>query len=347
MIATLLSAVAATPPDLPLHVVAAAVEQQFGLRGSFEPLVSERDQNFRLLADDGGSFVVKVTSAAEDPAVTDFQISALLHLESKHLAGVPRIVRTRSGVLHGQVDADDGTSYCLRMVTWLDGQLLIEQTFNNDIARSLGQRLAELDLALADFKHDGDCQDLLWDTQRAGALRELLTYIDDDQVRRLVEDTLDEFDDHVHASLSALPTQVIHNDANPENVLLGPANRITGFIDFGDMLRAPRIIDVSTAASYMRVADDNAALHIAPMVAAYHRAFPLSERELVLLFDLVRTRLAMTLSILYWRLSARDSDDPYRRKSLATNSDAFGFLQNLSRSGRTDFTDRVLEKTSI
>ena len=59
-------------------------------------------------------------------------------------------------------------------------------------------------------------------------------------------------------ALRPLPTQVIHGDANPGNVLL--ARGSIGFIDFGDSMRAPRIFDVAIAASYLR--DNDEPLHL-------------------------------------------------------------------------------------
>lgn len=82
---------------------------------------------------------------------------------------------------------------------------------------------------------------------------------------------------------------------------------------------------------------------IAPFVAAYHDDNPLTPGEREVLFDLVRTRLAMTISILYWRLSARDADDPYRQQSLASEQDAFAFLRSLDALGREGF-DAGLER---
>ena len=101
---------------------------------------------------------------------------------------------------------------------------------------------------------------------------------------------------------------------------------VSGFIDFGDALKAPRIIEVATAAAYLRAGGENPLKFIEAFVKGYHQRSPLSETELNLLFDLIRTRLAMTLIILYWRLTARDEDDPYRQKTLDNESNAFEFL---------------------
>ena len=328
-------------PRFTATTVADAVKSQFGLVGEFTELVSERDQNFRLKAGSGTSFVVKITGLAEDPVVTDFQIAALIHLESRGVSGVPRIVRTTSGKSRGAIVTEDGTEICLRVVTWLSGRLLCDVDVTPEIARRFGSRLAELDLALEGFSHEGENQSLLWDSQRAGDLRGHLVHVNDKDVRSSVEDVLDDFDKLVKPVLASLPRQVIHNDANDDNVLLDVDGDVSGIIDFGDMLMAPRVIDVSTAASYLRTPGDPLRL-IEPFVTAYDKRNALLEVEFEVLFDLIRTRLSMTLIILYWRLAARDVDDPYRQKSLNLNSNALEFLQSLSALGRAAFVGRFL-----
>jgi Ser/Thr protein kinase RdoA (MazF antagonist) len=331
----------AGPPNLSTEELAKAVSLQFGLAGDYTELISERDRNFRLRTRDGKSYVVKATCLAEDAIVTDFQISALIHLENRGVTFVPRIVRTPSGRDRGSVRSEDGSELCLRVVTWLSGELLRDVDVTAKIAQRFGRRLAELNVALEDFSHDGEAQTLLWDSQRAGELRGLLGHINDKAVRESVEAVLDDFDSRVKPALPDLPQQVIHNDANDENVLLDESGDVSGIIDFGDMMKAPRVIDIATAASYLRTPDDPLRL-IEPFAVAYNRENALLGAEFDVLFDLIRTRLSMTLIILHWRLAARDEDDPYRQKSLAANSNALDFLQKLSNFGREAFIQRIL-----
>lgn len=339
-----LNAVAAEPPRLPVTVVADAVALQFGLRGNYQQLVSERDQNFRLATPQGNQYVVKATSFVQDPLVTEFQIAVLLHLEKLGVPGVPRIVRTVSGESHGEIALLEGSTICLRVVTFLRGRLLDDCVPTPAIAKQLGHRLAALDIALTDFSHAGDSQVLLWDTQRAGELRSLLSHVEDTSMRGHLEAVLDDFDRRVIPALPTLPRQVIHNDVHNENILIGDAGEIAGIIDFGDMLMAPRIQDVSTAAAYLRADDDNPLQLIAPFVTGYLETNPLRQSELEILFDMIRTRLSMTLILFYWRLAAREKGDPYRQKLIAGERDAYGFLRKLSAIGRAAFLDRLFEK---
>ena len=120
----------------------------------------------------------------------------------------------------------------------------------------------------------------------------------DVDIRRNVELGASGFPGRVHCrGLNDLPTQTIHNDINGENVLYD-GEKVCGIIDFGDLLRAPRVIEVATAAAYLRSPEQPLRL-IAPMVSAYCAVNPLVSDELDLLFDLVRARLCMTVSILH------------------------------------------------
>jgi len=332
-----LNPVTVEPPDFAPEIVAEVVTENFNLHGDYTQLVSERDQNFRLRTSDGQNFVVKVTGLVEDRIATDFQIAMLSHFEENEFNYAPRVVRTVSGEKRSIITSDTGQEYSLRVVTWLDGSLLkdVELTINN--AERFGRRLAELDLALGNFEFDGDGQAGLWDMQEALQLRSLLPYVSDENVQHHASAVLTQFDEAVLTELRALPRQAIHNDANPENILMGVDNDVSGFIDFGDALKAPRIMEVATAASYLRAGGENPLKFVEAFVEGYHQRSPLSDAEFDLLFDLIRTRLAMTLIIMYWRLSARDEDDPYRQKTLENESNAFEFLVFLSDLGHDAF----------
>ena len=334
------AAVAAVPPDVSLPVVARAVDEQFGLVGNYRPLISERDQNLRLTTAGREDYVVKVTSSAEPPLVSDFQIAALLHLEQSN-AAVPRVVRTLDGRSSGVLKTG-AQDYRLRLVSYLPGAQLASLPVDRHLAFDFGAQLARLDARLGSFSHPGDRPVLLWDLQRALELRELLGHIDDAAVRRSVEAVLSDFETLVVPRIAQLRTQVIHGDANPGNVIVDPGSlQISGFIDFGDMVRAPLIFDVAIATAYLRGQDADPFALIAPFVARYDSNFPLQAVERALLFDLVRARLATTITLLFWRLGARDRNDPYREKTLADEADAIRFLGALHALGRDGFEEGI------
>jgi len=196
---------------------------------------------------------------------------------------------------------------------------------------------------LRDFEHPGDQQVLLWDMQRAADLQALLVHVPDKRLRAEIGGCLDDFAANAAPRLGALRSQVIHNDLNPGNVLVTnsePAS-VAGVIDFGDMIRAPLIIDLAVAVAYLRGDDDDVLAPLTSFVSGYDSVTRLEDAELELLYDLVRTRLATTLAILHWRLSARGEGDAYTADSLHGGETATRFLRAINETPRAEFAARL------
>jgi Ser/Thr protein kinase RdoA (MazF antagonist) len=147
--------------------------------------------------------------------------------------------------------------------------------------------------------------------------------------------------------LPELRRQVIHADLHPENVLATQTGEIAGVIDFGDMLQAPLIMEVAVAASYLRpsaasvAAEDIALSWIGSLVAAYHSVLPLRDEELELLFDLLRARIAASITILRWRAAERGAQDVYSQNNLQAERSGAGFLGYLTGLGRQRFQREI------
>jgi len=335
---SLFEGIAAAPPSFSTEAVADAVERQFGYRGEYQALVSERDQNFCLLATDGARFLVKVTSATEAATTTELQASTLQHLEQSTDVIAPHVIATLDGEASGQIDVG-GTSHRLRLLSWVNGKQLETLRVDVDLAGTFGRALAHLDTALAGCRYEGPNPALLWDLQRVGELRSLLQCIDEPEVRARVATAIDDFDRVVVPVQGGLPRQLIHADANPENVLM--CNGRIGFIDFSDIVCAPRCFELGIAASYLRAEGDEPLRLVRPFVAGYHAVAALEGAEVDVLFDLVRARLATSITLLYWRLRDRPASDEYRRKSLLLESNAPHFLVTLDTLGRRKFLKEI------
>ena len=322
-------------PQLGDGEVLELVRQHYGLEVELESLLSERDQNFRLRCADGRQFVLKIANAAEDPLATDFQIQALLYLES-YLQNhdcpivVPRILRTVDQRTQ-LIVASGAAHHTTRVVTYVTGIPLGDASPSQLLCRCMGAYLAYLGRALHGFDHPGSNHGLLWDMQQALEVRRILQHITDKELRREAAQTLDDFAAHALPQFGDLRSQVIHSDLNPENLLIDPGDRdrVAGIIDFGDMLRAPLIVDVAIGASYLRATEGNPLAEIADFLAGYHSVTPLEIPEIDLLFDLIKTRLTASIAILSWRASLRGADDPYLAGAVASEGDAAAFLKIL------------------
>jgi hydroxylysine kinase len=319
-----------TPPAFSAAQAAKIALDQYGIEGVSRPLVSERDQNFKLHCPDGRRFVLKISNHAEQHDVIDFQAKALLHVQSRDPAlPLPRIIPTLDGALNGLAE-HNGQAHFIRLLSWLDGSPLQEAAAGPSLARRMGRFLAQLGFALRGFDHPGAELPLLWDMKRAAALAEFTGCIEEPDLRRMVETTLDRFVSRVKPVLDTLRTQVIHNDMNPGNVLIDErdADRISGLIDFGDLTKSPLVIDLAVAASYQLATGTDPLAGILPMISGYHGVEPLLDTEMELLTDLVRTRLVTSLLIGAYRATLFPENRDYL---LISYRSARNFLVNLDR----------------
>lgn len=323
----------AAPPAVTVRDAERLVHRHYGDRVTAEPLVSERDRNFLLSDPDGGRSVLKIANAAEDRRFTECQIAVLRHLEKAagQVVRVPAIVPTRDRRDFFMLDGEGGT-HLARRVTWLAGEPVAEAGPAMPPARDLGVALAHLDRALADFTHSGQHPVLPWDLRRAPDLRVCLPLITDAGPRRLLVDVLDGFETRALPRFAALPAQVIHHDANPANILVH-GGRISGIIDFGDMLHAPRIAELAVAAAYLRATDGDPLTLTVPLVDGYRSVIRLEDAEIEVLPDLLMARLATTVLLLARRRRGEPAADAWLTANDTSEANALPFLSRLAAQG--------------
>ena len=312
-----LAVIAQEAPCIPDQEAIALVKERYGLDVSVKSLVSERDQNFRMRAEDGRQYVLKIANSAEEPVVTDFQVQALLYIEGRVReeripVTAPEMLRTVDGEVSFNYDIG-GVPHVVRAVTFIEGNPLSDDKPSPALARDSGASLAQLGRALKGFEHPGSHHSLLWDLQQALGLRELIPYVRDPEAADATAAALDDFEKFASPVFSSLRAQVIHSDLNPDNlvVMADDPDRVAGVIDFGDMLYAPLIADVAIGCSYHRTFDGHPLALMSEFVAGYNSVTPLEMEEIDILFELIQARICASITILDWRVSVRGADDPY------------------------------------
>jgi Ser/Thr protein kinase RdoA (MazF antagonist) len=315
----------------------------YGVEGSAEMLTSERDRNFCLTTADGSKYILKVANAAEATEVAEFQNRALLHIaKTAPDLAVPRVLPTLDGQYEIRVSLE-AESHVLRFLTFLRGEPLYKAPSSCQQRHALGNYLARLGRALEGFTHPAADHEILWDLKHAAQLEELTGYIIEPARQRIVNDILMNFRENVAPLQPGFRAQVVHNDFNPHNVLVDETEHavITGVLDFGDMVLTPLVNDVAVACSYLIAETGHPLSHIADFLTAYHARYPLLEREIDVLFDLIATRLAMTVTITEWRASRYpDNRDYILRNNPAAIRGIARFLE-ISRQDAQTFLRRV------
>lgn len=295
----------AIPPAFPLQQVQERVHAEWGLRGQWHAINSERDQTWHLTDDAGSDYVVKLSHRMEQPATVDFQIGALDHIAriDPQLA-VPRMVPTLAGARRTTITADDGTVHILRILTYLDGR--IAQDAFADCAdaaalrRATGAFVARLSLALRGYFHPHAASNRHdWDLSRVTALAPALPRIADPALRAQCAQVLAEADSRIYPALARTRHQVVHQDAHMGNLLVDPAQpaNIVGVIDFGDMLYGALLADLVTAADCFPDESADPLIILAEVTQGFDTVYPLEEAEIDLVFDMCCLRLANTVLV--------------------------------------------------
>lgn len=330
------------PPRIDEATATALVQRHYGIRATATAFACERDATFRLTAADGQRVTLKISNPAEAPLDTNFQTGAMLWVaQSDPGLPVPRVLPAQDGRFEIPVQLADGRTSVLRLLTWLDGVPVAQAGVSPALRQDMGRVLARLGLALRDFDHPRSAQDIQWDIKNALRLRPLIAAVPPGPLRQQVSAELDRFEAQVQPKLAGLRQQVVHNDLNPHNVLLSlqDTGRVSGVLDFGDMVRTPLVADLAVAASYMTHHPDGALRSVTEMVAAYHGVAPLLPVEIGLLRDLIVARLVTTIVITEWRAARYPQNAPY---ILRNNGSARAGLDRFATLPHQDVTATLL-----
>lgn len=333
------AALSTAPPAIPLSEIPSLVARLYGIEGTVRPLAGERDQNCCIEQPDGTRYVFKIGNPSESAAVVDFQIAALHHIaDNSPTLPIPRVVPTLTGRTCDHVRLNNGTDTIVRMLTYLNGMPIKETVRTPAQRRTMGTCLARLNLSLQGFSHPAANHDLLWNVSAAHRLTDKLEDLIDPERRRLARKFMARFKEQVLPVLPMLRAQVIHNDYHFYNVLVAPGEqeRITGIIDFGDMLYAPLVGEVATAAAFHMTGCTDPFVGAAQFVGAYHRTLALTETEQEIVADLMATRHLITALISEWRAVRYPDNRAYIMRHNPAAWEALSQMADISRHGARD-----------
>jgi 4-aminobutyrate aminotransferase-like enzyme/Ser/Thr protein kinase RdoA (MazF antagonist) len=283
--------------------------------------------------------------SVEPRELIELQVAALTHLAARPSAAmVPRVIPGRDGQALVPITDAAGQPCIAWVLGFIPGQLWSElPKATPALRRALGFALAQLDLDLEDFEHPRAIMRRAtpWNLTQAEWIADELAAIEAGPRRELVVDALAQFRARVSPRLAELPAQLIHGDANDKNLVVD-GDALRGIFDFGDAVAAPAICDLAIALAYAgMVADPIQAL--AEVCSSYHERRPLISIELDLLFDLIRARLAVSVTSSALA-RAREPDNAY---VISSESQAWSLLGKLTEFGRRAVSKFVADACGI
>jgi 4-aminobutyrate aminotransferase-like enzyme/Ser/Thr protein kinase RdoA (MazF antagonist) len=293
-------------PALDSGAAARLASQLFGADVSVELLVGERDANFRIQTGAGGRFVLKLMNGAEGDSAADMQQCVLQHLAGR-LAFVPQIIALADGSLRTSTIGGGGTSgYVAWAMTWLEGAPLAQFRLPAEgLLEELGTRIAELGMALQDFDHPAIHRAFHWDLMRAYDVIDLhRARVADDEVGRAIDALATAAEPVLREVGRSLPLRAVHNDLNDHNVLVRAgvkdgalSLRISGFIDFGDLVHSWAVAEPAVALAYVMPRADDPLRSAAALMRGYVSVAALTDAEIAAIFPLACLRMCMSLCI--------------------------------------------------
>jgi len=275
----------------------------FGVAGRASALTSERDQNFLIEPDAGDGIVLKIANAAENPAMLDAQRAVIDHL-GRVSSLTPRLVGLHPD--EPTLVMRDGKTHAVWAISVLPGKPLASVTHRSPaLYEDLGRQVAALTEALSTFDHDAIHRDFYWDLSKARGIVDSRSHgINDDALFGATTRLGHEFDTRIKPLLARLPRGAVHGDLNDNNILVasttgksGIEQRISGIVDFGDMVHSYRVGDLAIALAYAMLGGDDPLTVVAHVVRGYAERGRLSDDEMAALFGLAALRLCASACI--------------------------------------------------
>jgi len=301
--------------------------QDYELDGRLERLAGE-NLNFLVVTKDERKFVIKIVEegSQETPAEVEYAL-----LDAARAAGfpaeLPYIQKTNKGLYETRIKLPLKGSWASRLLSFVHGDILENlPDISVGLRQDAGRTLARFNRALEAFDHPALHRTHAWDVAAAGRHRDRLALIADPGQRALVEWGFARWQ-RARAVLPELPRQVIHGDANSEN-LLAEAGRITGLVDLGDCLHTARACDLAICIAYLMMGRDDPRSAAQDVIEGYTGVVDLSPAERGALLPLACGRLAMTVCTAVHRQSV----DPGNENWFVSLAPALRLLGQLQRT---------------
>jgi len=293
------------------------VEHHYGISiAQMESLGGELDTNAYVRDDRGREFTIK-RSLCLDPANVRWQYAILDHL-AERLNGidVPTLERTQSGELDVVVSHPDGW-LVVRLARWVPGVIMGGLSNPpNDLLRQWGHLAAETVLALSDFPPGQVPGTHHWDVRRSiGVIEECVQFVDDEERKNAVLQIVD-WGAEAIPWLQNQPSQVVHQDLNDFNVLVDDrARRITGLLDVGDAILAPRIAELVVACAYAMLRQSDPSHAFDQVVVGYTQVLSLDDSDIKDVAKLAGLRLCVNATT--WTMRDHVTGTEYGQRRMA------------------------------
>src|SRR4029079_5546421 len=218
----------------------------------------------------------------------------------------PRVVPAKDGAAFTDATDTDDRRHLVWAVSHLPGRLLAHvRTRDQALHEDLGRRVGEAPAGLAGFDHPAVHREFYWDLASARAIVAAhRSAIEDNRLGAVIDRLTATFEECVTPILAKLPRAVVHGASNDHNILGEPRGpspldgwRVSGIVDFGDMVYSYRVADLAIAVAYSMLDADDPLDVAATVVRGFAERVHLDDAELRAVFPLAAMRLCASVCI--------------------------------------------------
>lgn len=272
------------------------VSKFYRMQPLVKPLTGEYDFNFLLKDESGKKYILKIANDEHSFGFFDAQVKIVNHLSKSEVADrFSQYVKTTEGQ-ELIILEQSGKKYYMRLLSFLEGEFWMNLPVRSDTLHiDLGSFLGKMDRALENFSHPAMHRHYVWDISNAMDANRKLHCIKNHERRRIAGYFLLQFETEVLPQISSLRHAYAHHDANDTNILV-QGDKVSGLIDFGDMVYTALINNLAVACTYAMMNHPDPLHAAALVVKGYHAVYPLKEQEADLLYYLIAARLCISVT---------------------------------------------------
>jgi 4-aminobutyrate aminotransferase-like enzyme/Ser/Thr protein kinase RdoA (MazF antagonist) len=273
------------------------VKEQFNIIGKATKLDGEIDWNYKI-SSPSANYLLKITPSSHSDIYLDFQVAILDYIAlQKPSINYPKIINNLqnnqvSVVLH------DNNNLKIRLLTWMEGRLWSSvNPKTSKLRENLGKQCGLLSQALKGFSNPFASREFEWDLAQSLWTENYLHLFEDKKLEAILF-FQNQFKNN-HQYYQNLRKQVVHNDANDNNIIVSNdilAEEVEAVIDYGDAVYTQLINDVAVTIVYAIMDLQDPLSGAIDVLKGYNSTFSLQEEELEMLYNLIGMRLVVSVT---------------------------------------------------
>ena len=255
-------------------------------------LNSERDKNFLIVLNSSTKkFVIKISNTVESKKLLDLQDYVLKELNKNLILKKFIPEKIHSNI---KIYSDLNNRKCfVRILSYIDGKMYANSKQNSELERSLGILLGYLSKELQNLMKPSALRKFEWDPSNIKWINKEIKNFQGKNKNIILKNLL-EHKIFVTKNINNLRFSLTHGDANNYNLVV-KNNKVSGLLDYGDMIYAPTINDLAVSLSYALMKKDNIYSTLREIIISYNTIFKITYEEIFSLMTLVKARLTITV----------------------------------------------------